>query len=569
LAELLPLAPWPLPFLIFGFLILLPGAALANVVLIDRKVEAALFALLTIVLGLIAVSGTAFLWVAIANQHLSFVTLLVPSLCYSIGGGLLWWRGKRAEVVRTPWQIWLLLGLATLVVFLIHDGSVLVEAAGHWINAGRGNCFRLGTFQYLGLPSPIWAKTLPPMVDFWDGIMPGNLALSSLYTLLFGWPGLRLLHVTLALMFGLQGYLLGKRYSTNPLGGYIGLLVFTLNPFMLMVQDTDRNVLALAFGSTLYVLLVLEIGGPFLLGIIAGFTAGLGLQMLPLLFLIPVCWHLWHLHRRPSQIVTVVLCGVAVSALWLIRIGWYDPGPLNPLQTYELGFFDLRVQYVLGFPFYHQLTHGPSSNYPVFLTHLFYLYNTFGMALVGFGLLGIAGLAMIRRVELWTLLLFGLPSLFALGLKVFITPDQLRLVLVCLLPCLTGIAVGIIWLVSKPVTWHRVALIAVAFAVPYLVVMGLAQVRVPADPRFDDMPPPTGTDPVAAYMTEEARINLGMVPGKEPRAGPAPSVLKGKSDTSKRLDHFTWPALVPNYWQCHPLGRSDADRWNDLPFLRK
>jgi hypothetical protein len=154
-------------------------------------------------------------------------------------------------------------------------------------------------------------------------------------------------------------------------------------------------------------------------------------------------------------------------------------------------------------------------------------------------------------------------------LKVYLTADQLRLVIVCLLPCLIGITVGIIWLLSSRLTWHRVALIAVAFVVPCLLVMALAQVRVPADPRFDDMPPPEGADPVAAYMTEEARINLGMVPGVKPPENSASIALKPKPHTSKRLDHFFWPSLVPDYSERHPRGRSDDDRWKDLPFVQE
>ncbi len=417
------------------------------------------------------------------------------------------------------------------------------------------------------------------MVDFWDGIMPGNLALSSLYTLVFGWPGLRLLHVTLALTMGLQGYLLGKRYSSNVMGGYIGAVVFALNPFMLMVQDTDRNIMALAFGSLLFVLLVYEIGEAILLGIIVGFTAGLGLQMLPLLFLIPVGWHLWQRNRRPSQLIGTIACSLAISALWLLRIGWYDPGPLNPLHTYDLGFVELRLQYVLGFPFHPEITHGPFGSYPVLLTHLFYFANTLGMVLVGIGVLGWTRLAVTRRKEFWTLILFGLPALLLLGLMVRIIPDQLRLVIPCLLPLLMGAVVGLTWLLSRPPTWHRVALLGAALIVPFLIVSALAQVRVDEDPRFDKIPPPRGADPVAAYMTPEARENLGMgtgekrppeaadiVGGEKSTSEAAPVAIKRPSDTSTRLDTFTWPSLLPNYWDRHPLERDDQDRWGDLQF---
>ena len=562
--ELPPLAPWPFPVLIFALLVLLPGFLLASAVLAGRRVEEALLALLAIVLGLVSVAGTAYLWVAISNEHLSFMALLVPSCSYSLVAGVFWWRGKRPELLRTPLAVWLTLALVALVVFLTHDASVLAEAAGNWFNDGRGNCFRLGTFQYLGLPSPVWQQTLPPLADYWDGIMPGNLALSSLYIKVFGWPGLRLLRVTMALVLGLQGYLLGKRYSNWGFSGYVGLVVFALNPFVLLVQDADRNVIALVFGSLLYTLLVCELGGPVLLGIIAGFTAGLGLQMLPLLFLIPVGWHLWQQHRRPWPPIVAVICGLAVAALWLLRIGWYDPGPLNPMQAYDLGFMELRIQYVLGFPFYPDLTHGPHNTYPALLTFVFYMANTLGAILVGLGVLGWFRMAETRRNELWTLMLFGLPPLLVLGLMVRIIPDQLRLAILCLLPCLVGITVGANWVLGSRPTRFRVALIGAALLIPFLILLGLAQVRVESDPRFARIPPPTGDDPIAAYMTLEARSRLGMLPGSKPPPEQPSVTLKPSHNDSTRLGPCSWPAVLPDYTNRHPLGRADDDRWVDL-----
>lgn len=564
MVDLPAVAPWPLPILVFVLLILLPGLALASAVLAGRRVEAALLVLLAIVLGLVSVSGTAYLWVALSNQHLSLPALAVPSVVYFLAGGFFWRRGKRPDVVGTPLPVWLLLGAVALFVFITHDASVLTEAAEHWVQAGRGNCFRMGTFQYLGLPSPVWQKTMPPLMGYWDGIMPGNLALSSLYTLIFGWPGFRLLRVTMVLVMALQGYLLGKRYSSKPLGGYLGLAVFALNPFMLLVQDTDRNVMALAFGSLLFLLLVLEIGGPILLGILAGFTAGLGLQMMPLLYLIPVAWHLWQRNRRPWPVAAFVLLGGGVAALWLLRIGWYDPGPLNPLHVYDLGFFEVRLQYVLGFPFYPELTSGPFSTYPTLLTLAFYLANTLGVVLVGLAVIGWSRLALSRRPELLTLLLFGIPPLLILGLMVRIVPDQLRLAIPSLLPCLVGVVAGSIWLVSGSLTRHRLVLMGAATVVPFLVVMALAQVRVPEDPRFEHILPPNGADPIAEYMTDEARLRLGMGEGAEPPAGPPPITLGGSTERSSRLEPFFWPTLLPNYTDRHPLERDDQDRWADI-----
>lgn len=562
--ELPPLAPWPLPIVLFAALILLPGFFLASAVLAGRRVEGALLTLLSVVLGLVAVSGTAYLWVAISGRHLSLLALLTPSVSYTLVAGVLWWRGKRPQLLPTPLPLWLGLGVVAIAVFFTHDASVLAEAADNWFNDGRGNCFRLGTFQYLGLPSPVWQETLPPLAHYWDGIMPGNLALSSLYTMLFGAPGFRLLRMTMAILLGLQGYILGRRYSNRPLGGYVGLVVFALNPFVLMVQDTDRNFMALVFGAMLYTLLVFEVAGPILLGLLAGFTAGLGLQMLPLLFLLPVGWHVWQRQRRPLPAAISVICGLAVAALWLLQTGWYDPGPLNPLRSYDLGFMELRIQYVLGFPFYPEFTHGPFNTYPALLTFAFYVANTIGVALVGMGVLGWYRMGEVRRRDLVTLMLFGLPPILALGLMVRIVPDQLRLAMTCVLPCLVGITVGLNWALARRPTPLRIGLMAGAVVLPFVILLLLMQVRVETDPRFATPLPPTGADPMAQYMTPEARSRLGMTPGTAPPAGVPSVVVEASRRDSPRLGALSWPMVLPDYVNRHPIDRKDDNRWWDL-----
>ena len=139
----------------------------------------------------------------------------------------------------------------------------------------------------------------------------GKIMLAATFLHLFGMVGYRLLRVAILVLLMCVGWLTGEQLTGSRTGAIVGAVVLALNPYVLMIPDLDRNVMALAYAGLLFYMCHAGIGIPIVLGLLAGLTAGLGLNMLPVMFVLPLALHLG-LGRRIGIQRFVLFCGVAV-----------------------------------------------------------------------------------------------------------------------------------------------------------------------------------------------------------------------------------------------------------------
>ena len=124
------------------------------------------------------------------------------------------------------------------------------------------------------------------------------------------------------LLLAVFGWLLGERMTGSRKGALIGLAALALNPYVVMIPDLDRNVIALAYAAMLFFLADTGWFGPIALGVLSGVVTGMGLNLMPILYLLPVSLHLRVVHRWNSQNL-LMLWGVAVlvGAVWAAHLG--------------------------------------------------------------------------------------------------------------------------------------------------------------------------------------------------------------------------------------------------------
>jgi hypothetical protein len=551
----------PVQLLLFFAIVLAPGALLAAVALSGQRVHGAAFGAVSLVLGLVVVPLSAFVLVALTGHPLSLFVLMGPAGLVCVACAPLVWRGRRPAAIHVDRWLWLaLLGVA-VVVLVTHNPSLLLTTLFHWASNAEGNCFRQGTLQYLGVPSSALMTPMPPVGVAWDGVMRGNIALSSLFVFCFGLPGFRYLRVVTALLLGLTGYLLGEEFTGRRSGAFVGLIVFALNPYVVMVQETDRNLLALAFVSFLFAAQSLRLLPFWVIGVLAGFTTGLGLQLLPAVYLIPLALYYPLAERRTWwRGLGVLVVGGAISLLWLVGIGWYRPLVAEEVYTYDLGLFVLESNYALGFPFASSISRVIDGQYPAALTYALHVVDTLGAAVMATAIVGWLAVFFRRRREHYLLLLFGLPIFLALALMTSIVEDQLRLIIGALLPLLVFVAVGIDWLVFGRAGWQ---VRGGAFLVALVVLSSLATVaghaRFPESSAGAPLSDSDGAlallegDPILPYLSPDAiaRRTSGKI------SPPNLNNLVSRCDADPRLKcrDYRFPRILPDFGSPHPPAR--------------
>jgi len=574
----------PLAIVAFSLVILLPGALLATVATRHKEVHLAEFLALTLGLGLVAAPLGAYLIILATGNTLVWPFLIIPALLVSIAAGVAAKKGHRPTRILHDRWLWAALGLVVLITFLTYDPSLYLSTLFTWVRSAAGNCFRQGTFQYLGIPSPTLTSQMPPAGTSWDGVMRGNVALSSLFTLLCGMSGLRWLRIANALLLAVVGFSLGRHLTGRRAGGFVGLVVFALNPFTVMIQEADRNVLALAWGALAFLALERRLLPPWAIGLLAGWTTGLGLQLLPALYIIPIAFHYLTGKKRDWRAAAVAAgTGLAVATIWLVTIGWYDATHYQTVYTYDMGLFVLRTHYSLGFPFSWPIFTQAGTIYPAFLAFPLHVIDTFGVLLLGIALAGVWRLRVLHRRTLVTVLLFGLPSYLVVALMTGMVEDQLRLIVVALLPILVCLTVGLDWLAIRRNQIHRLVFVSLLSVVLFVAASGMGRVKFPRSSLEQVVRDQAIVNEgrraaelfngaVTPYLSQETverrkRIEEALL------AREAPDISDGRLKRS--LPVANW---LPNYLEPHPIARIENvmnGRWldyemsNPLDFLVK
>lgn len=503
--DLPVLIRFPLQFLLWGWVILLPGLFLALWVLRGRPATSALVAALALGFGLLAMPLVAHLAMYVADQRLSLAALVVPATVAN-GVGFAWWRRRRPFGVSPEGPLlWLGVALLAFVYFVTSDGKYPVVSVDHWKAVGTVNCFMEAFSKYVGIHSHPHQATpmgLPSWQSIDEKLTMANLLPTGAHAVLFGAPGFRVLRSVLAVMLGLLGWIVWGHVGGSRRGAIVGLLLFGANPMVFEVLNLDRNVLALAFAALLYVLADKVRAAPVVLGLLAGLTAGLGIRMLPIVYVVPLALHLWFRREHRGRDVSVFLAAFVVtlslSLVVFLRAALHDYSDLAPLLaegaerrlggfrsvgsfSYELFGWSFQSHYALGFPFGDAWVRGPEDPFPIFLFWPLHVYRALGALVVALALLGAWCAWRESRARALTLLAWGLPATLVLSvLAVFTDQVQQRLILVGLLPVLVFALRGIVRVLEA-----KRALLPVAVACLAVVGggWGASFVDVPVDPR--------------------------------------------------------------------------------------
>lgn len=477
---LLQLALWS--WIVFG-----PGLSLTCVFLKGKRVSLPTVLALSIGYGLMAVPMAGYLYVIAAYQPLTMLALLIPATLFNLVGlGL--WRRKRLPVLAdgpgpNAWN-WFGLGLVLVIAFLTYQGKYPFVALEHWKMLGSTDCFMEGTFKYLGYSEA--GSAVSPIPRHWDNIVRGNVALSSTHVLIFGAAGFRILRVAIAVLLGLMGWLLGEHILGGRRGALIGIALFGLNPYVVMIQDMDRNVMALAYAAFLFYLTDRLRAGPVVTGLTVGFTAGLGLNLLPLVYLAPLSLHFWLLGRnRLRNLSLLYACALPVAALWLMYIGTggSDPGEIEPFTYHFLG-MEFQTHYLLAFPFADELVRGLEQPFPPVLHFPMDVCRTLGLVVVALSALGLWRTWTRSKSRTIMLLFWGVPTYVVLSMMaILVFDDQLRLVITGLFPVLLFALAGIEALSAFK---DRAAVLGSVYLALQLTCLGITQIEFPVDERISD-----------------------------------------------------------------------------------
>jgi len=267
------------------------------------------------------------------------------------------------------------------------------------------------------------------------------------------------------------------------------MVLFAFNPYVVMIVDLDRNVMALAFAAALYFLAVNRSVTPVLLGALAGFTVGLGLNLLPLVFGVPLAFHVVSGSRRPWLDLGLFLCPfLLVGATWLGYIGLdTSQGWVEPFHYSLLG-VEFSSHRLLAYPFVSGLTRGPHDAFPPMLEYPLHVANTLGVVLVGLALLGLAVNWRSSWRSFGVLMLWGIPSYAVLAMQaVTMEEDQARIIVTGLLPVLLLSAMGACSLCEVDRLRPRLIGLSALSLTVALLVWATSFLGFPVDDRVRDM----------------------------------------------------------------------------------
>jgi hypothetical protein len=498
--------PWGLALqvLLWAWIVLLPGLFLARFVLRDRRPSAVLLAALALGFGFMAapVLAHAYLWWA--GERVSLGVLLVPATVLNLAGLLWTWRRRSIAVQGEGPLPWIAAAVIVVAAFVTTDGLFPVASADYWKANGTSGCFMEGVAKYTGIHSHPHEQSGAGLPD-WRAIdekaTMTNIIVAGSHVAIFGAPGFRFARCGFLLMLGLLGWLVWRHLGGSRRGALLGMAIFALNPAVLQVASLDRDVMALAFAALLFVLAEPARAPAIVLGLVAGFAGGLGVRMMPVVYLLPLALHLWfrkgNRARDLFDLFAAALVTLALSAPNFLgnaladytgkvalvdgarRLAGFRSMPSFPYDLLGLRF---ESHYLLSFPFASQVYRGPDMPFPSFLFWPMHLLHGFGLAAIALSLLGAAWYWKRSRAGAVTLAFWGIPVYAGLSLMaIFVSPDQERLILMGLLPLLVLLVAGCFQVAAG---WRSV----VVGAVLVVALAGAARAAclwdAPVDPRF-------------------------------------------------------------------------------------
>lgn len=494
--------------LLWAWIVLLPGFFVTRWIIGGREATSAFVAAASLGFGLVTVPLVAHLILYVTGSWLHLAPLIVPATLIN-GAGVALWRRTPAPVLRPDGPLlWIGLVFLAVTYFMMTDGAFPVVSVDRWKVIGTTNCIMEALCKYLGIHShyPSWAGGGDGV--FWQDIdeamTMANLLPSGTHTLLFGAPGLRILRAVLGVLLGLLGWIVWERVGGPRRFAIAGLLLVGANPLVTEIANFDRSVLALAYALLLYVFATGPLRvSPIVLGALAGLTAGMGVRMLPIVYLLPLGLHLCF--QKGSRLRDVffflgaALPTLAISLYNSLLASWRDYSPLAEGMAqgvprwrggfrsvegfrYELLGWSFESHYALWFPFGDAWSRGPDLPFPMPLFWPMHLYRVLGGPILALALWGFWRFWRESKVSALVLLMWGLPVYVVLsGMAFFEEMAQERLILVGLLPLLVFALKGLASLFVRPRDIVAAGVLSVLLMAG---AWGIAQLDAPVDERY-------------------------------------------------------------------------------------
>jgi len=369
----------------------------------------------------------------------------------------------------------------------------------------------------------------------------GNTGVIAGFLAVYRQAGYRALHGVCALLLALGGFALGRTVGGSAAWGWGGLLLLSLNPYVLGMPQPDENLIALAWATPALVLLA-RAKPPWL---VAGALLGLALTMRHVLVLgAPAAFALALMDPRRTRAVgrlTAGLLGTTAMAhlhhlLALGSVLRFESNDQFPRFEYELLGFSFGWEGMVNWPLHDVLVRTPHNPLPLLLAWPAYLADQFGLLLMAAAAVGaVASWWADRRLALLLLGWFA-PTYAMLALQEsWDFPNKMGVLLILLTPVVAWTLLGVQAAARRP-KLEGAATVVLATAAWLLVpAIPTGGDGVPADGRYFAAFPeaPHESSALVAAEVREA-TSVGLLPdyGRVRERGPLfePGALAAAQD---------------------------------------
>jgi len=316
----------------------------------------------------------------------------------------------------------------------------------------------------------------------------------SVAYLAFGVIGFRLLYAAFGALTFLMGLLVGRKLFANEYLAVVLGLVAAVNPFMLSMDRLNANFISVAIMMGLLALMLQEKPRWLLVGLVYGALGGIrneAIMMAPALCLL--LFAVSENRKGFPKFFGGALLGISPYLAWnkfafgkmLIHSSQYsDFEGWRPMFPHSLFGWEFEFNGLFNWPFYDHLVRTPHYPFPTYLTLPLVLVACFGVVLIAFSLPGLY--AQWRKDKTW-FGFFVLWIVFSLGLFLFQENwEEPKTTFAALIIVPLGVFMirGVQWLVEKPRSWRRWAVLLGAIVLLEAGVHAARLVEVPVDERW-------------------------------------------------------------------------------------
>lgn len=432
---------------------------------------------------LFGLSAVPLLAVSAALFGVSYVTPAHLALSAAVWLAGLGWlvrrqsRGPGTSTDAAPDRLYpqsiVLLGAAAvaLVAGLFHSDAKHLLSLRSYLDRGEAECFYMLTFSLVEALNPAReAAALPNPYAIIS--TPGNVLFTAGFYPLLGDQTFRVLQIAFqALLFLFLFLVLTRLRIRWPVA--LAVAVFAgLNPYMLSIEELDRNTIALALSAAFAHALLSRPDAIALHGALFGLVAGTGLRFLPLVFAVPlVAFHA----RRGRTVRDWAVLAATAAAVFAVNVPHLFEHQLEsmgePLTFPTLLWMALADAH-----------RTPFLPYPNAVLYFLSVVSHFGVVVTALVAFGAARMLVTRRsAALAGLFVLGVTGLVLGVQRDWLESDKIRILLWALVPAFVFLAVGLDALLDRERRGRRFAELAVALGVTIAAVAFARGVTVPAD----------------------------------------------------------------------------------------